>query len=129
MVPPRSSSQAARRADARERRVGMRGLERPDARAQPVHQAEVVSQPAEQRLAQVDVRLHEAGQQQIAGGVDHAVVGAVGNVAERGDPAVADGEVALHDLHPVVHGDERGVAKQDRHEMSGAQGAQGATGA
>ena len=43
-------------------RVVVRRFERPDALAQPGEQRQVVGQPAEQRLAEMDVRLHEAGQ-------------------------------------------------------------------
>ncbi len=41
----------------------VRGLHRPDARLQPIEQRQVVGVAAEQRLAQVDVGLDEAGEQ------------------------------------------------------------------
>ena len=63
----------ARRGPQRGGRV--RRLHRPDPRAEPVDQGEVVGVSAEQRLAQVDVGLDEAGQHERAGGVEHRVAG------------------------------------------------------
>ena len=68
---------AARRREPRrgaQRRRRVRRLERPHPRAQPVHQREVVGQPAEERLAEMQVGLDEAGQDDRAGGIDDAVV-------------------------------------------------------
>ena len=63
--------QPRRRAE-RFRRV--RRFHRPDARAQPVHQRQIVRVAAKQRLAEVDVRLDESGQDVAAARVDDAVV-------------------------------------------------------
>ena len=75
VVPERSSSAAARRAAAAQRGRRVRRFERPDPLPQPLEQRQVVGQSAEQRLAQVDVRLDEAGHHEIARRVDDACAG------------------------------------------------------
>ena len=99
VVPPSSSSAAARRADARQRRWRRA---RPRA-ARPASRSQASSgrssaQPAEQRLAQVHVGLHEAGQDQRAADVDDPVVAPRRiDGADGGDPAVANRQVAVDD--------------------------------
>ena len=63
----------ARRRGQRRRRV--RRFERPHAPLQPLEQRQVVGQPPEEGLAQVDVRLDEAGEEVAAVGVDLTVGG------------------------------------------------------
>ena len=60
VVPVRSSSAAASRAEARSVAGRVRRFHRPDAPPQPVEQRHVVGEAAEQRLAEMDVRLDEA---------------------------------------------------------------------
>jgi len=43
------------------RLLGVRGLERPDALREPGFEREIVGEPAEQSLTEVDVRLDETG--------------------------------------------------------------------
>ena len=56
----RAARVAASRAAARSDAGRVRRFHRPDARAQPVHQRQIVGVAAEQRLAEMDVRLDEA---------------------------------------------------------------------
>ena len=69
-----SSSVVASRVGGAQRRRRVRGFHRPDARPQPVHQRQIVGVTAKQRLAQMDVRLDEAGQHVAAARVDDAIV-------------------------------------------------------
>jgi hypothetical protein len=96
----------------RKRRRIVRRFHRPDAGAQPLEQTQVVGISAEQRLAEMNVRLHESGQQVAAGGVDHLVVTLGGFSPNRGDPAVAHGDCAVNDVEAVVHRQHGGVADQ-----------------
>ncbi len=54
----------------RKRAIVVRRFERPDPPPQPVEKRQVLGETAEQRLAEVQVRLDEAGQQQRAARVD-----------------------------------------------------------
>ena len=79
--------EARRRA---QRRWRVRGLHRPDAPPQPLEQRHVVGEAAEERLAEMDVRLDEAGQEVAAARVDDACrARRVGDRPDRGDPPVA----------------------------------------
>ena len=101
VVPFLIASVRPRRADADERGVIVRRLERPDLAAQPVEQVGFLGEAAEEGLAQVRVRLHEAGHEQRAGGVDHASRRRERRLGERtadsGDDSVAHEQVAAHD--------------------------------
>ncbi len=111
----RSSSDAACCGRGRERPRRVRGLHRPDARLQPVEQRQVVGVAAEQRLAEVDVRLDEAGQQVVAASVDGAVVsGGASTSPIDDDAAVANHHVAFDHVEGVVHGEDGGVADEQR---------------
>ncbi len=82
----------------------MRGLHRPHAPLEPVEQREVVGRAAEERLAEVDVRLHEAGQHGAAARVDDEVGLEVGEVAADGlDARPAHEHVAAQDAPGGVH--------------------------
>ena len=70
VVPPSSSSAHGERAPPRTSSRVERGLVGPDHLAQPVEQREVVGAAARERLAGVDVRLHEAGHHDAARGVE-----------------------------------------------------------
>ena len=98
VVPLRRSSAAARRADARSVRRRVRRFHRPHAAPQPFEQRHVVGVAAEERLAQVDVGLDEAGEQVRAAGVDHGVVRLGRFRADRRDPSVTDRHRSLHDV-------------------------------
>ena len=90
VVPLASSSVVARRAAARERGRRVRGLHRPDAPPQPVHQRQIVGVAAEERLAEVDVRLDEPGQDVPAARVDRRDRARAPMCRrDRGDAAVA----------------------------------------
>src|SRR5262249_36541881 len=86
----------------------------PHARAQPVHQTQVVGETAEQRLAQMDVRLDEAGQNVAAARVDHAVVTHVDVRGDLGDATVADRHVAVDDVPAIVHRDDDAATNEQR---------------
>src|SRR2546430_17535846 len=53
------------------RLLGMRRLERPDAAAEPLLEPQIVGEPAKQRLAEADMRLDEAGDDETAGAIAH----------------------------------------------------------
>ena len=104
------------RRGGRERSRRVRRLHRPDARAQPVEQRQVVGIAAEQRLAQMDVRLHEAGQQVVAAGVDD-----VGRERQARSTAPTETmrpssieHVAFDHVEGVVHREDGGVANEQR---------------
>ena len=61
------------------------------------------------------MRLDQAGQHVVALGIDDAVVRGVRHAADRGDAAIADRHVAVHDLELVVHRDDDGVTEKERH--------------
>ena len=116
VVPLARSSVVASRAAARSVAGRVRGFHRPHAGAQPVHQRQIVGVAAEQRLAEVDVRLDEPRQHVAAARVDDAVV-RLGDVrSDRGDAAVPDRHVAVDDVEPVVHREDEAAANQERHE-------------
>ncbi len=103
--------QAGRRAQ-RARRV--RRFERPDAALQPLEQGHVVRHSAEQRLAEMDVRLHKAGEQVVARAVDHHVPWSARFLADGDDPPVADADRPLEHVEAVVHCQDRGIADECR---------------
>ena len=70
VVPESSSSAAASRVAARSVDGRVRRFHRPDPAPQPLEQRHVVGVAAEERLAEVDVRLDEAGKEVGAAGVD-----------------------------------------------------------
>ena len=73
VVPESSSSAAASRGGGAQRRGRVRRFQRPDARPQPLEQRHVVGEAAKQRLAEMDVRLDEAGKQVARRRVDDRV--------------------------------------------------------
>jgi hypothetical protein len=92
----------------------VRRFHRPDARLQPLEQRHVVGEAAEQRLAEMNVRLHEPGQHVAAACLDDGVVAVFVDAADGGDTAIADRDAAVDDGEPVVHGEDRGVAEEQR---------------
>ena len=62
----------------------------------------------------MDVRLHEAGEHIAAARVDDGVVALLGDVADGGNPAIAHRDAAVDDGQLVVHGEDGGVAQQQR---------------
>jgi len=86
----------------------MRGLHWPNTLFQPVDQGEIVGISSEEGLAQVNVRLHKAGQENAATAVDDLSRSAL-LVAQSGDPLVLDQHIAL----------EYGVLRVERYD-SGA---------
>ena len=102
-----------RRGAERGRRV--RGFHRPDAGAQPVHQAQVVGIAAEERLAEVDVRLDEAREQEAAGRRRSSMSCGVGRVRRRRTRSARRGPTRLRSPRPsVVHRQDGGVADEGR---------------
>ena len=94
VVPLESSSQAARRADARsDAGVCAASIGQMRGRSQSM-QREIVGEPAEQRLAEVDVGLDEPGQDEGARGVEDRIVVRRADAADGHDPAVPDRDVA-----------------------------------
>ena len=97
----------------------MRRFHRPHAAAQPVHEGQIVGEPAKQRLAKMDVRLNEPRQDVSAARVDDAVVRLVDVRADRRDAAVPDRHVAFDDVEAIVHGEDGAAADEEgRHPTS-----------
>jgi hypothetical protein len=90
----------------------MRCLHRPDAPLQPIEQGEIIRVAAEERLAQVHVRLDEARQDIVASAIHHPRRTDVAHLAHRRDPAVLHQYVARDDVAGGVHSDDGGVAKK-----------------
>ncbi len=90
----------------------VRGLERPDAFAQPGQQAVLFGQPPEEGLAQMDVRLDQAGDDDQSVSVDRALRGlASAGFGQLGDTAVgADKKVGHNYRAQRVHADQRAAA-------------------
>ena len=99
-------AQPSRRAHRR-RVVGL--LERPHPGPQPVDHVEVVGQPAEQRLAQVHMGLHQSGQHQSTGCVDDGG-GRLTATRHLGDAAVLD-------IHRPLDGTTGGEDEPAAHEQ------------
>ena len=97
-----------------ERRRRVRGLERPHAPPQPVEERKIVGEGSKERLAQVDVRLHESRKYVAAARIDD-VVRLFFGPADRHDPAVPYQDVAIQDLETIVHRDDGAVADERRH--------------
>ena len=70
--------------------------------------------PPEERLAEMDVRLNEAGQEVPAGGVDDGLVAPPGFRPGRCYASLADDNSTVDDVETIVHGHDRRVAYQDR---------------
>jgi hypothetical protein len=105
-----------REARARLERTGiMRGLHRPDALLEPVEQREVVRVAAEERLAEMNVRVDEAREDVAAAGIDDARGGTVAKVADGCDSAVLDQDIALDDVEGGVHCEDRAVTNEQGH--------------
>src|SRR3954452_25301787 len=90
----------------------MRGLHRPDARLQPLQQRHVVGGTAEERLAEMNVRLDEPGEQVSAGGINHCRDDVWRLWADRYDPAITHQHGTFDDVEGVVHREDGGVADQ-----------------
>jgi hypothetical protein len=119
-IPDRTSSSATtspHRVVPADRSLVVRGLERPDEPSQPVQQTQVLGQAAEDRLHQVDVRLHQAGHDVAAGAIHdlrirrHDQTG-----ADLRDAGAADQQVAGDLTSVVAHRQERAAAEEDRHQ-------------
>ena len=97
----------------------VRRFERPDALPQPRKQRQVIGQSPEQRLAQMDVGLDEAGQHERPGGIDRrGRPCALRHAAHRRDAVTVDEQIALDDVEGIVHRDNRRVTNQHRHGSS-----------
>ena len=102
-----------------QRRVVVGGLARPDVRREPGEEGQVVRAVAQERLAQVDVRLDEPGQEPHPGRVETREGPAGGRVGAgarlrlgvaRRDRAVLDEQrAARHDVAGARHADREGV--------------------
>ena len=113
VVPVRSSSCDGEPRRGRAACGRVRRFERPDAPLQPLEQRQIVGQPAEQRLAQVDVGLDEAGEEVAAAGVDLAIGRRRARRRRRrprGDTPVHDPHVPGDDRAVVIHREDGGVA-------------------
>ncbi len=105
-----------RQARGRAQRGGrVRRFHRPDPAPQPLEQRHVVGIAAEERLAQVDVRLDEAGKEVGAAGVDDVVARRLRFRADRHDASAVDGDRALDDVEAVVHREDGRVADEGGH--------------
>src|SRR5580765_4448342 len=97
----------------------MRGFHRPYALPQPIHQRTVVGVPAKKRLAQVNVRLDEPGQDEPAARVDGFGMSPGKVSPDRGDTSVLNRHVAVDDVETIVHRDDQPVANEQRQGGSG----------
>ena len=82
---------------------------------QPLHQRQIVGEAAEQRLAQVNVRLDQAGEDVAAAGVDDTVVRLVDVRRDARDAAAPNRDVAVDDLVPIVQRDDSAFADEEGH--------------
>src|SRR5262249_16767867 len=92
----------------RDARLVVRRLERPNAPSEPLEERQVVGHSAEERLAEVHVRLHESGDDSTPLRVDDTRLGspALGrHSADRSDPAAFDHEVAAEHAALVARHD------------------------
>ena len=119
VVPVRSSSWTASRAEAAQRRRRVRRFERPHALLEPLEQRQVVGQAPEQGLAQVDVGLDEAGEEVAAAGGNLAIGRrrAGRRRPDPGDHAVRDPHVPGDDRAVVIHREDGGVADPEGGQM------------
>ena len=117
-MPESSSSAAARRVDARSVAGVCAASIGQTRRLQPLEQRHVVGIAAEERLAEVDVGLDEAGQEIGAAGVDDVVARRVRFRADRHDASAVDGDRALDDVEAVVHREDGRVADEGRHGVT-----------
>jgi hypothetical protein len=90
----------------------VRGLHGPHAPLEPVNQFEVVGRAAEERLAEMDVRLDEAGQHGAAASVERHVRREA-RLAHGRDAPVAHQHVALEDPVLGVDGDDDSAFDED----------------
>ena len=108
------------RAGADERRAHRLGLGREDVLLEPVHQREVVGQPAVEDHRGVGVGVDETGQHHLSRGVDHDAAairrGDLGRRADRHDPRAVDGHGAAGD-HAAgrIHRHHRAAGDDQRH--------------
>ena len=104
---------------------GVRGFHRPHARAQPVHQLQVVRVAAKQCLAEMNVGLDQPGQDVPAARLDDAVVVAGEIRSNRRDAAVPDRHIAFNHIPAIVHRQDSAAADQQGHEQLSALNSQG----
>jgi hypothetical protein len=98
-------------------RVGVVSLlEGPDAFLEPWQQCPILGDPTEQHLAEVDMGLHKAGADDVAGDVDDTRAGG-GDDGTRGpeglDAAIFHQHVADEDPVAGVDGDDGATCEQD----------------
>src|SRR5262249_41966745 len=100
----------ARACAQRRHRVGR--FHRPDTSPEPLHEWQVVGVSAEERLAQVDMRLDETRQNVSIQSVDGSVV-RTGEVRSNcGDTSVVNRQIALDDVEAVVHRQDQAAADE-----------------
>jgi hypothetical protein len=100
----------------------VRGFHRPHALAQPSHQGQIVGVSAKQRLAEMDMRLDQTGQDIPASGIDGSFVDALDRLAHRDNPVAVNRDVAFENVECVVHRDDDAVSDQERHEAGRLDG-------
>ena len=82
----------------------------------------MLGEPAKQRLAQVEVRVHEPGQHERAAGVEGLRDAAAGQrgqrgrraIAQRGDAAIHHQQVAARHGARRIHAHQRAAVHQER---------------
>jgi len=89
-------------------------LQGPDAALQPVEQLQIVGQPAEKSLAQMNVRLHEPRQHPESGCVNRAL-GWPRDPAQLNDTTAFDSQIRGGDVVVLVGGNQQAIANQQRH--------------
>ncbi len=98
----------------------MGGLERPDAPGEPLFERQVVGQPSEQRLAEMDVRLNQTGENDEACAVENrpsvrrSDTLTVRPLSQRRDPLALDPHVCVEDPPPRIHCHDTGAGEHQR---------------
>ena len=99
--------------------LGVRGFERPDAAREPVFEGEIVGEPAKQRLAEMDVGLHETRDDDHASTVDDLLRPSPSfSAAHRRDALPLHDHVPLHHSPFRIHRDHPRAGEAQRHVVT-----------
>ena len=94
----------------------MRRFVGPDVLREPLQERQAVGLVAEEGLTEMDVRLHQAGDDRLAGALDHFRA-ARADAADLLHSSFGDEHVGPQHAAARVHGDDRAASKED-HDRS-----------